>query len=130
MSFLAKFYLDDKEYNVLECSYALHQPRDGEGRPTGRPKGGQIKLVLESDSDTNLFHWMREPAMTKSGSVVFFKNDAMAHQKVLEFENAFCLDLIERFISDNREPMKTTVVISAQSIKMNGVDFNNLWGTN
>jgi len=128
MSFLAKFFLDDKEYNILECAYALHQSADNNGRPVGSPKGGQINLVLKSDGETNLFHWMKEPAMSKSGSIVFYKNDAMSHQMVLEFENAFCINLMEKFVANNQEPMKTTLIISAQSIKVNKLEFKNLWG--
>jgi hypothetical protein len=128
MSFLAKFIIDGKDYNVLESVYALHQPTDEVGKPIGRPRGGKITLKLESDGNTDLFHWMKEPSVTKGGSIIFFKRDAMAKQMVIEFENAFCVDFMERFVADNNAPMITSIVISAQSIKVGSVDFKNLWG--
>jgi hypothetical protein len=35
---------------------------------------------------------------------------------------------MERFVADNNAPMITSIVISAQSIKVGSVDFKNLWG--
>ncbi len=128
MSFLAKFFIDGKTYNVLESAYALHQPTDEEGKPIGRPKGGKITLTIESDSDTELFHWMKAPEHAKDGAITFFKRDAMAQQKVLQFKNGFCVDYVERFIAETKDAMKTTITISAQSITIGDVDFNNLWG--
>jgi len=128
MSFLAKFIIDGKDYNVLESAYALHQPTDRTGKPIGKPTGGKITLTIESNGNTDLFYWMKEPSHTKDGTIIFYKRDAMAQQMVLEFENGFCVDFMERFIADTKDPMKTTIVISAQSIKVGSVDYKNLWG--
>ena len=128
MSFLAKFFIDGKTYNVLECNYKLHQPVDEVGKPIGRPKGGQITLVIESDSDTEFFYWMKEPNQTKSGTITFFKRDTMAKQKTIEFTNAYCIEYEENFIADDRSPMVTHITISAEQIKLNAIDFSNLWG--
>lgn len=102
MSFLAKFIIDGKDYNVLECVYSLKQPTDETGKPMGRPKGGQITLTVESEGNTDLFHWIKEPSLTKNGTVTFFKRDAMAQQLVLQFSKAFCVAFSERFIRHKR----------------------------
>ncbi len=128
MSFLSKLTVDGKTYNVLECTYEMNQQVDETGKPIGRPRGGRISLAIESDSDTDIFHWMKEPDQTKDGTITFFKRDAMAQQKVLQFTQGFCIDYKEQFIADDEAPMVTTITISAQQIKLGNVDFNNLWG--
>ncbi len=128
MSFKAKLFIDGKEYTVLECTYKLNQPTDEEGKPIGKPKGGQVSLAVESDSNTELFHWMKEPEHTKDGTITFFKRDTMAQEKVLQFTNGFCIDYEENFIADNDSPMVTHITISAQQLKLGNEDFNNLWG--
>ncbi len=128
MSFLAKFIIDGDQYNVLESVYSMHQPTDEVGKPIGRPKGGKISLTMESNGKTDLFHWMKEPSVVKDGTLIFFKRDAMAQQMVLEFKKGFCVEYVERFIADTKDPMKISIVISAQSIKVGNVDFKNLWG--
>lgn len=128
MSFLAKLIIDGDQYNVLESVYSMHQPTDEIGKPIGRPKGGKISLTIESNGTTDLFHWMKESSEIKDGSIVFFKRNAMAQQMVLEFKKGFCVDYVERFIADTKDPMKISIVISAQSIKVGNIDFKNLWG--
>ncbi len=128
MSFLAKFIIDGKDYNVLESTLSMYQPTDSTGKPLGRPSGGQINLIIESDGSTDLFHWMKEPEHTKDGSVIYFKRDAMAKQTVVEFTKAFCINFTERFVADTKDPMRISITISAQELKVGAVDFKNLWG--
>ncbi len=128
MSFLAKFFIDGKTYTVLECSYEMNQPVDETGRPISRPLGGQISLAVESDSDTELFHWMKEHEQTKDGTITFFKRDTMARQKMLQFSKGYCIHYKEQFIADDEAPMVINIIISAQQLKLGNVDFNNLWG--
>ncbi len=106
----------------------MNQPVDEVGKPIGRPMGGQISLTVESDSDTELFHWMKESEQTKNGTVTFFKRDTMAQQKILEFTKGFCIHYKEQFIADDEAPMITNIIISAQQIKLGNIDFNNIWG--
>ncbi len=128
MSFLAKFFIDSKPYNVLECNYSLDQPIDESNKPIGRPRGGLISMVIESEDDTELFHWMQEPEHTKDGTVTFYKRDTMAVQKILKFTNAYCVKYDEHFIAEGKAPMTITITISAQTLKLGDVPFQNLWG--
>ncbi len=129
MSFLSKLIIDGKTYNVLECTYELNQSIDESGKPMGRPMGGQISLAIESDSDTDIFYWMKEPEQAKDGTITFYKRDAMAQQKMLQFTKGFCIHYKEQFIADDEAPMVTSLIISAEQIKLGSVDFKNLWGT-
>jgi len=128
MSFLSKFQIEGKTYNVLECTYKLHQQTDEVGKPISRTTGGKITLAVESDSDTELFHWAKEPEHAKNGTIIFFKRDTMAKQKILEFTNGFCVEYQENFIADDDSPMVTHITISAQQIKLESEVFENLWG--
>ena len=128
MSFLSKFLIDGKKYNVLECNYSLSQPMDQVNKPIGRPVGGLITLVVESEKDTDLFHWMQDPVHTKNGKVVFYKRNAMANLKVLEFTDAFCVKYDEHFVAETKSPMTITFTISARAIKLGDVPYQNLWG--
>ena len=128
MSFLAKFFIDGKEYNVLQCNYKLNQPIDEVGKPIGRPRGGQITLAVESTQDTELYYWMTEPNQTKDGTIVFYKRDTMAKQKALDFSKGFCIAYEEDFTADDKEPMITYITISAQTMKLQSIEFKNLWG--
>ncbi len=128
MSFLAKFIIDGKDYNVLECTYAFHQPSDTTGKPTGRPLGGNITLKVESRGDTDLLHWMTSHSQTKEGFITFFKRDAMSRQLEIHFSKAFCIDYVEHFNALSETPMQIKVNISAQELKVGDVTFENLWG--
>ncbi len=129
MSFKAELNIGGKlPYTVLESHYSLNQPIDDANKPIGRPTGGLITLTVESFSDTELFHWMQAPEQTKDGTIIFFKSDAASIQKKLEFTNAYCVKYDEHFVAKGKAPMTITVTISAQTLKLGDVDFNNLWG--
>jgi len=128
MSFKAELNIEGKSYTVLECDYSLDQPIDDTHKPIGRPKGGLITMAVESNDDTELFHWMQEPEHTKDGKIVFYKSDAVSIQKKLEFTKAYCVKYNEHFIAEGKTPMTITVTISAQTLKLGDVPYQNLWG--
>ena len=127
MSFLSNLQIDGKEYKVLESSYLLNQPIDRVGKPKGRPEGGKITVTIKSEGKTDLFQWMKESSLAKSGSLTFYKDNAMAILFELKFSNAFCINYTEHFLSTTTKPMTTTITISAQEIDLGGVKFDNLW---
>ena len=127
MSFLAKLELDGKPYNILDCSFDFDQSFDQNGEPSSRPKGGMLLMSIEMNSDTSLFHWMISPTLTKSGAVIFYKRDGMAQLLKIEFTDAYCVHLSGRFDAVSKEPLKIQIRISAQSIKIGDVEFENHW---
>ena len=90
MSFLAKLHLDGQTYTILQCDYAFDQPMDDTGKPSGKPRGGQISLTIESQGRQDLHLWMNEPEQTKDGALIFYKRDGMSQlQKVKNLVRLF-----------------------------------------
>ncbi|CAZ94468.1 type VI secretion system tube protein TssD [Zobellia galactanivorans] len=128
MSFLAKLIIDGQDYNVLHCTYNFEQPMDSTGKPAGKPLGGQIMITLESQGKFDLFHWMSSSDQTKDGTIIFYKRDAMSQLQRVEFTKAYCVSLEEEFDAIDDVPMQKRIVISAQSIKIGDMVFQNRWG--
>jgi len=127
MSFKAKFKVAGKELNVLECSYSLHQEVDATGRPSSITRGGKIKLIVESNQETDLFEWMCNNFERKDGSVVFFKRDSDATLKELKFKEGYLIDFEESFEASETRPMSVAFTISAKEITMGNGTHKNEW---
>jgi hypothetical protein len=54
MAFKAKVKLADSEYDALSCDYSFRRDIDLKGRPSSNLYGGTIKVVVESNDDTNI----------------------------------------------------------------------------
>lgn len=129
MSFLAKLTVDGLSYNVLRCNYTFDQPMDATGKPSGRPRGGQITITIESEGRQDLHHWMAAAEQTKDGAIVFYKRDAMSQLQQILFTKAFCVKLSESFDAHGSTPMQKHLVISAQQIIIGDMTYENPWGT-
>ena len=129
MSFLAKLKLDNDpdEMNVLHCDFPFSQGTDVTGKPTAIPKGGSIRLILESDGSTHLFDWMIDPIQLKSGIITFYRRDSMSKLKTLEFTDAYCVCYNEVFDHTGEAPMQTELTVSAREVKLNNSVFKNNW---
>lgn len=127
MSFLSKLNLEGNEMNVLDCTFEFTQGADYNGRPAENPRGGQIKILIESTGSVDFLDWMVSSNMTKSGSITFFKRENMASLKKIEFKDAYCLNYKERFNAENSQPMQTQLLISAKEVKVKGTTFKNNW---
>ncbi|MBU2951692.1 hypothetical protein KO493_13385 [Tamlana agarivorans] len=129
MSFLSKLTIESDEINVLDCAFEFSQGADYNGRPAENPRGGQIKLLVESTSKTDFMDWAISPDMVKNGVITFYKRETMASLKKIEFKNAYCLLYHEHFNAHDAEPMQTQLVISANEITIKGTTFSNKWPT-
>jgi hypothetical protein len=127
MSFKAKFKVSGKEYNVLDCSYALNQETDPTGRPSSITRGGKITLTVESTGETDLYEWMCNSFETKDGSVVFLKRDSDATLKELKFKKGYIVGFAETFLSTKENPMTITFTISAMELTMGNGTHKNEW---
>lgn len=119
MSFLAKLVLGSTEFNVLTADYEITQSTDAQNRPNGKPKGGIINLTLEASAKNDLAEWMMSPTMKKSGRLTFYRRDANSSMKTVTFSDGFCIHYHESFDANNKDPMKTTIRISAGELKIN-----------
>lgn len=127
MSFLAQLTIDDDTMNVLRCSFSFEQGADRTGKPSQRPTGGQLTILIESTNKTDFLEWMISPNMTKDGEVIFYKRDNMSNLKTVKFKEAYCLSYHEDFDSVSNDPLKTRIVISAKEVSVRDTTFVNNW---
>src|SRR5690606_38268339 len=127
MSFKAKLSVAGKEYNVLDCSYQMHQEVDATGRPSSITRGGRINVTVESTQETDLFEWMCNNFERKDGSITFLKPDSDATMKELKFSEGYLIKFDEQYDSSNVNPMIIIFTISAKEITMGNGSHANDW---
>ena len=127
MSFLSTLILDDEELNLLDCSFTFTQGMDYTGRPSEKPRGGQIRLLIEGTAKTDFLEWMISPSLTKKGSITFYRRDTMAGLKKVEFQEAHCVEYSESFNATDNQPLKISLLITAKEISVKGTTFKNNW---
>jgi len=127
MSFLAKLKIDGQEYNILDCSYAFEQTTDKNNKPSGAPRGGKIRLAIESRGTTDFFQWMIEHRQAKDGVITFYRRDAMSRLYELKFSDCFCINYREQFSAFSPNPLQIIMTLSAKEINIEGVQFKNTW---
>lgn len=127
MSFKAKLKVAGKEYNVLDCSYQMHQEVDATGRPSSITRGGRINVSVESTQETDLFEWMCNNFERKDGSITFLKRDSDATMKELKFNEGYLIKFDEQYNSNNINPMVVTFTISAKEMSMGNGTHVNEW---
>lgn len=128
MSFLAQLTIDNTEIRLLSCHFGMDQPIASNGLVSQKPVGGGvIEFELESTSSTEFFDWMVSPSLRKSGSITFYRRDALSRLKRLDFTDAQCISYHEDFQSTGEAPMHTKMKISARELKVEDVSVMNNW---
>lgn len=123
MALIAELQIDNRRYSVLECEYEFTQEVDVTGRPSDRPRGGVINLVIMSpdDTDVSMHEWMRDKETTKDGLLTLYVNkDSVNAPKTIKFEDAYCIRLYEYFNDNNTLPMYMKLSIMASRIVFGG----------
>lgn len=121
----------------MECEYEFTQNVDQTGKPTARPEGGIIKIVIPSTNDDDMFfyNWMFHKSEAKSGILRFrlYTTDNKISYKTVSFANAYCIYLHDFFSDQDSKLMYTTIKISAQVIRIGAANFSmfiNNWSDN
>lgn len=127
MSFIAKLILGDNNYNVLRADFGISQPMGAHNLPTRGVEIELINMVIESSSRSELWEWGMLNSMSKNGSIVFYRRDAVSPLKTLEFENAFCVKYKEFFEADGDMPMKIHITLSPYLIRMQNAERLQPW---
>ena len=127
MSFLAKLEIDGESMNVLEFQCTIGQERDKTGKPSADPRGGNLRMILESTKSSMLFDWMISNSQTKNGKITFFKRDAMSKMREFQFNEGYCVKYDEFFSSVSNTPMQIEVMISSKEIILNGSKLVRNW---
>lgn len=118
------FILDGTKYEVEKFSTNFVQPADFKGQPQQEVKGGKIAVVLTHVADDNLYLWAKQSALQKSGQILFQTDLGMSVLRI-NFTNAYCINLTREI--NALTGTKTSLVISAELVSMNGVEHNNFW---
>lgn len=127
MSFKAKFKVDGREYDVLDCTYDAAQEVDATGRPSSVNRAGRVKLTVQGDGTTALFEWMCNNFERKNGSVQFVKRDSDATLKELKFTEGYLVKYQENFDSTGTNPLTETFTISARQLEIGEAQHDNEW---
>jgi hypothetical protein len=129
LSFKAILELEKKkQVRVIECNFGFTQDVDSQGKPTGRPKGGIINLVIESTDDSELISWMFAHDARKNGTISFLRRDDERPMKKVTFKDGICISYHESFRDFGSTPMTIALTISARAIDVGDVPYENKWG--
>jgi Hemolysin coregulated protein Hcp (TssD) len=127
MSFLAKLNLDGKEYNVLSFDYKASQQVDNNGKPSSKPHGFYIAIIVESDRDSSLSDWMVDSLMAKDGYIRFYNRDGMSKFKDVKFETTYCVGYKEIFEANGKLPMRQMLTLSSGRVIYGNTIFEETW---
>ena len=120
------FSVDGDEYAVEQFKIGFHQPVDGiKNQPEGEVRGGRIMITLSQTVKNNIYGWAVKPWMKKNGAVLF-KTGTSGVIIEVAFTNAYCVNL-KRVIESLGQGLSTTLILSPESVSVNGIEFDNRW---
>jgi hypothetical protein len=114
----------DTKYDIIECKYEFEQPMNENGQPAGNPVGGEIRFVVQTPDNEDLFfhEWMQSPTEHKNGTVEFTVINLGKHStRVMNFYHAYCVRLHE-YIKEQDEQMFTEITLNARTISFGKED--------
>lgn len=120
------FSIDGDEYAVEQFKIGFHQPVDGnKNQPEGEVRGGRIMITLSQTVKNNIYGWAIKPWVKKNGAVLFKTGTSGVIFEVV-FTNAYCVNL-RRVIETLGQGLSTTLILSPESVSVNGIEFDNRW---
>ena len=120
------FSVDGDEYAVEQFKIGFHQPVDNlKNQPEGEVRGGRIMITLSQTVKSNIYGWAVKPWMKKNGAVLF-KTGTSGVIFEVAFTNAYCVNL-KRVIESLGQGLSTTLILSPESVSVNGIEFDNRW---
>ena len=117
--------------NVYEVSYEIYTAKDETGRPSDRAHAGTIKILRESDENSNVARWAMDSSKPnwKAGKVTF-KNPDDATMKELSWEEGFITKYEERIphIKNSAdEQVQEYFEISCHKLMIGDAEIDNRW---
>ena len=120
------FSVDGDEYAVEQFKIGFHQPVDNlKNQPEGEVRGGRIMITLSQTVKNNIYGWAIKPWVKKNGAVLF-KTGTSGVIFEVAFTNAYCVNL-KRVIESLGQGLSTTLILSPESVSVNGIEFDNRW---
>ena len=107
----------------------INQNVDERGRPASLAHGGKITVEFDTPSDNDVISdWMCNPVKTMGGSIIYKRIDQDSTMKMINFENAYCVEYHERFDGTmSASNMVTMITISPEKITIGSVNLDNQW---
>jgi hypothetical protein len=128
MAFKARINIGSKEFDVLQCSFALSRDVDAKGRPSSGVYGGTVQVEVESTEDTSVIESMvNNQYKPLSGTITFKKSEEDAKMKELSFEEGYIIQYNEGLSITGNTPMALSFVISARKLKIGNAEHENDW---
>ncbi|WP_103068054.1 type VI secretion system tube protein TssD [Aquimarina sediminis] len=130
MAIIAKFYIGDKAYNVLQAGYEFSQRSDETGRPTNyRSAFKGLTMMIESTHDNYFFDMATHPTKKDQGKLVFTDAIPGGRSRTLYFADFVVIGHKTGFTANDNNSMTETVSISAGGIKdsVSGTAYSNHW---
>lgn len=118
---------DYAEREVQMFTYEFDQATDIEGQMSGLPRGGKLVVYCKAlnDGSPQLFDWMVQRNLAKSGTITFNKTTTGEKMKDIKFEGGYCVDFQE--VWEEGKGHMEKIVISCQKIQFGNVVFENPW---
>jgi hypothetical protein len=117
--------------NVQEVSYETNCASDETGRPSDCARGGLIRIMRESDENTELANWaFNSDKEHLRGGKVHFKNSDDSEMKILEWKDGFITHYEEHVphIKHNSDDQSYEYMeISCKSMAIGSVEIDNRW---
>src|ERR1700761_9186891 len=130
MAFKARLNFSGKEYDVLNCSYALNRDVDSKGRPSSGVYGGTIDVEIESTEDTSIIEAMvNNQFKPVTGTLQIKKSEEDAKMKEVDFQDAYIVKYAEGLNILGETPMSYKFTISARKISLGNAQHVNDWPT-
>ena len=156
MAFKATLTIENKTFNLLECWSRLEQQTDNKGRPKSEVRGGSIMFVVLGTEDNLLPAWAADKKKKHDGEIELYQWDQDTKFKEISFKNAFVTYFTESYAIDPEHDSMDwlsfkqyssnfmfkmahrihaqfntnylfLMEISAEQIKINGIEHNNRW---
>ena len=120
------FSVDGDEYAVEQFKIGFHQPVDNlKNQPEGEVRGGRIMITLSQTVKSNIYGWAVKPWVKKNGAVLF-KTGTSGVIFEVAFTIAYCGNL-KRVVEALGQGLSTTLILSPESVSVNGIEFDNRW---
>lgn len=128
MAFKARLNFSGKDYDVINCNFALNRDVDAKGRPSSGVYGGTIDIEIESTEDTSIIEAMvNNQYKPITGTLQIKKSEEDAKMKELSFEDGYIVKYSEGINIVGKEAMTLKFQISARALKLGNADHQNDW---
>ena len=132
MAYKVTLDMGNKQYDVLNSSFAFSRSVDPKGRPSSGVYGGEINLAVESYADTTLLEMMlNQQNKPQAGTITYDQGTNDGKMKELKFVDGFITQYAETASANGSDSMIINLTISAREVSVgDAAKHINLWPDN